>query len=86
LITVSDILDHNWLARNKIKYRLSVTWHGMYCTCLFTNMNIHSNEDVFGMAVIFGTTGTPPHFLCDGFWMLKLNENWVTIEPELGDN
>jgi hypothetical protein len=51
-------------------------------------MNIYSNEDVFGMAVIFGTAGVAPptHFLRYGFQMLTLNENWATIEPELGNN
>jgi hypothetical protein len=51
------------------------------------NMNIRSDEEVSGMAIMFGTAGAPPpHFLHFGFWMLQLNEDWVTIEPELGHN
>jgi hypothetical protein len=43
-------------------------------------MNMHSNEEVSGMMPV------PPQFICFGFLMLQLNENWLTIEPELGDN
>jgi hypothetical protein len=73
-------VGHNWPARNKIK--IYVERH-LVCTSLFANMKIHSNEDALGMAVICGTVGVcSPHFLR----MLKLNENWVTIEPKPGDN
>jgi hypothetical protein len=69
-------VGHNWPARNKIKKYVE---HHLVCIASFTNMNIHSNEDVVDMAVIFGTAGVfPPHFLRYGFQMLKLNENWVT--------
>jgi hypothetical protein len=33
------------------------------------NMNIHSNEEVSGMAVIFGTAGAPPLF---ALWILDV--------------
>jgi hypothetical protein len=47
------------------------------------NINMPSNEEVSDMGAIFGTA-VPPLFLRFGFWMLKLNENWLTIGPELG--
>jgi hypothetical protein len=51
-------------ARNgrRAKIKLYVERH-LVCNSLFMNLNIHSNEDVFGMIVIFGTAGSsPPRF------------------------